>query len=105
MAGHVLHGNGDVRKGCATVAVKASVAEGVASSKCGCIAGWKTAVHSAGGGCGGAVVVCKLYYQKKDAQSFRSAVVPVKIRRLYCCLLYTSPSPRDKRQSRMPSSA
>ena len=22
-----------------------------------------------------------------------------------CCLLYTSPSPRDKRQSRMPSSA
>ena len=23
----------------------------------------------------------------------------------YCCLLYTSPSPRDKRQSRMPSSA
>ena len=25
--------------------------------------------------------------------------------RLYTCLLYTSPSPRDKRQSRMPSSA
>ena len=24
---------------------------------------------------------------------------------LYFCLLYTSPSPRDKRQSRMPSSA
>ena len=24
---------------------------------------------------------------------------------LYVCLLYTSPSPRDKRQSRMPSSA
>ena len=24
---------------------------------------------------------------------------------LVCCLLYTSPSPRDKRQSRMPSSA
>ena len=24
---------------------------------------------------------------------------------MYCCLLYTSPSPRDKRQSRMPSSA
>ena len=23
----------------------------------------------------------------------------------YACLLYTSPSPRDKRQSRMPSSA
>ena len=27
------------------------------------------------------------------------------IPRLYSCLLYTSPSPRDKRQSRMPSSA
>ena len=26
-------------------------------------------------------------------------------RPVYCCLLYTSPSPRDKRQSRMPSSA
>ena len=25
--------------------------------------------------------------------------------KLLCCLLYTSPSPRDKRQSRMPSSA
>ena len=25
--------------------------------------------------------------------------------RIYTCLLYTSPSPRDKRQSRMPSSA
>ena len=25
--------------------------------------------------------------------------------RIICCLLYTSPSPRDKRQSRMPSSA
>ena len=28
-----------------------------------------------------------------------------KIRKQYTCLLYTSPSPRDKRQSRMPSSA
>ena len=26
-------------------------------------------------------------------------------KQLYVCLLYTSPSPRDKRQSRMPSSA
>ena len=24
---------------------------------------------------------------------------------LYCCLLYTSPSPRDRQKSRMPSSA
>ena len=29
----------------------------------------------------------------------------VGIERLHLCLLYTSPSPRDKRQSRMPSSA
>ena len=28
-----------------------------------------------------------------------------KLNRVYGCLLYTSPSPRDKRQSRMPSSA
>ena len=28
-----------------------------------------------------------------------------KVKRMYGCLLYTSPSPRDKRQSRMPSSA
>ena len=27
------------------------------------------------------------------------------MKKLYSCLLYTSPSPRDKRQSRMPSSA
>ena len=25
--------------------------------------------------------------------------------KLYCCLLYTSPSPRDVEESRMPSSA
>ena len=31
--------------------------------------------------------------------------VPKVFDRLYVCLLYTSPSPRDKRQSRMPSSA
>ena len=29
----------------------------------------------------------------------------IKINNTYTCLLYTSPSPRDKRQSRMPSSA
>ena len=32
-------------------------------------------------------------------------VVPVLIAQFWRCLLYTSPSPRDKRQSRMPSSA
>ena len=30
---------------------------------------------------------------------------PVRRKKKYICLLYTSPSPRDKRQSRMPSSA
>ena len=30
---------------------------------------------------------------------------PVTIAKCIICLLYTSPSPRDKRQSRMPSSA
>ena len=30
---------------------------------------------------------------------------PLEAGRIYACLLYTSPSPRDKRQSRMPSSA
>ena len=28
-----------------------------------------------------------------------------KRRKSYCCLLYTSPSPRDRQKSRMPSSA
>ena len=31
--------------------------------------------------------------------------LPQSIETLITCLLYTSPSPRDKRQSRMPSSA
>ena len=31
--------------------------------------------------------------------------VAIGIEQIYVCLLYTSPSPRDKRQSRMPSSA
>ena len=30
---------------------------------------------------------------------------PLGMTRFHSCLLYTSPSPRDKRQSRMPSSA
>ena len=37
----------------------------------------------------------------KKTPKNRSHRVPV----YYSCLLYTSPSPRDKRQSRMPSSA
>ena len=33
------------------------------------------------------------------------AAYAISVGRSMCCLLYTSPSPRDKRQSRMPSSA
>ena len=32
-------------------------------------------------------------------------IIPQILNLIYICLLYTSPSPRDKRQSRMPSSA
>ena len=40
-----------------------------------------------------------------DRQLPEWAGTPVSHGELYGCLLYTSPSPRDKRQSRMPSSA
>ena len=43
------------------------------------------------------------YEVKLDAQ--RLAGLEALERFSACCLLYTSPSPRDKRQSRMPSSA
>ena len=35
----------------------------------------------------------------------RNIIVTDEVEQLYACLLYTSPSPRDKRQARMPSSA
>ena len=38
-------------------------------------------------------------------QAIKSPFKAIKIARAFACLLYTSPSPRDKRQSRMPSSA
>ena len=37
--------------------------------------------------------------------AFATTVTAVSWGGAYTCLLYTSPSPRDKRQSRMPSSA
>ena len=48
------------------------------------------------------------YY--RDINSFIHFLIehiggPLSLRNLETCLLYTSPSPRDKRQSRMPSSA
>ena len=39
----------------------------------------------------------KEYYKNKE--------LTAEVMKDGCCLLYTSPSPRDKRQSRMPSSA
>ena len=39
----------------------------------------------------------------REDPTCRGAAKPV--RRNYCCLLYTSPSPRDRTRSRMPSSA
>ena len=68
-----------------------------------------------------ATVVCTAYLRNalrlRLASRAGAAVAPIKTRQLsyatrvapvvgaYACLLYTSPSPRDKRQSRMPSSA
>ena len=42
--------------------------------------------------------------QNADAAWFGYNMIE-RVRRNWTCLLYTSPSPRDKRQSRMPSSA
>ena len=42
-----------------------------------------------------------------SSDSIKNAISEIyqKTDSIYACLLYTSPSPRDKRQSRMPSSA
>ena len=47
---------------------------------------------------------------KQDSESVTEIAKMFFVRAMFCpeftsCLLYTSPSPRDKRQSRMPSSA
>ena len=59
-----------------------------------------------------AIVVAETYAQALDAAErawvdvdARDAVPSITVARADTCLLYTSPSPRDKRQSRMPSSA
>ena len=39
------------------------------------------------------------------ARQFRERGVPVVLGGIHACLLYTSPSPRDRQKSRMPSSA
>ena len=53
------------------------------------------------------IIQTGLYITVDNFEIFLSStkvLVPQK-KRLLICLLYTSPSPRDKRQSRMPSSA
>ena len=42
---------------------------------------------------------------QKNESDIKSEKETKKVVRIKPCLLYTSPSPRDKRQSRMPSSA
>ena len=49
------------------------------------------------------VVVLSRERLRKNAQRFQKALPRVQPH--YACLLYTSPSPRDKHRSRMPSSA
>ena len=39
------------------------------------------------------------------SDQIKLGIKPILEKQGYTCLLYTSPSPRDKRQSRMPSSA
>ena len=43
--------------------------------------------------------------RQERAQVAFALVIPLILLIAFACLLYTSPSPRDKRQSRMPSSA
>ena len=43
--------------------------------------------------------------QKKTITALGLGKINKTVEKLMTCLLYTSPSPRDKRQSRMPSSA
>ena len=43
--------------------------------------------------------------QQTDRREARKKLSEERLRRLHACLLYTSPSPRDRQKSRMPSSA
>ena len=59
---------------------------------------------AAGGGDAGAAEQTEFDVILNSAGAAKLAVVK-EVKNLLGCLLYTSPSPRDKRQSRMPSSA
>ena len=47
----------------------------------------------------------KYRFSLVDGHRIESVLIPVHKDKRYTCLLYTSPSPRDQRGSRMPSSA
>ena len=44
-------------------------------------------------------------YQKRTNEGGGTSSLPNLLDSVDCCLLYTSPSPRDRQKSRMPSSA
>ena len=56
---------------------------------------------------GGSRLLFVLFFadDRMDAESAEHISIVVDVGAIEACLLYTSPSPRDKRQSRMPSSA
>ena len=58
----------------------------------------KDKINSIDGGHAWAADSKTFFYTRQDPETLRSFQV-------WSCLLYTSPSPRDKRQYRMPSSA
>ena len=45
------------------------------------------------------------YHNRRNTNFSVWAFLQVRYDQYYCCLLYTSPSPRDRQKSRMPSSA
>ena len=47
----------------------------------------------------------RIYYQDRKTQEWKPTTKGISIMPNNACLLYTSPSPRDQRGSRMPSSA
>ena len=55
--------------------------------------------------CGGVPMVDPTGSIPDDPSPLDAAMNGTQMGKRYVCLLYTSPSPRDKRQSRMPSSA
>ena len=51
------------------------------------------------------ITYCQSCHMLAESELCRVCADPGRDARLMCCLLYTSPSPRDQRGSRMPSSA